>query len=67
MKKKKIIYHEKKNIFFGAVGLKSYCSRLWSWAGARRWARRWARRARAGGRAGRVGRRRGAGLACVGR
>ena len=65
--KKKLFIMKKKKYFFGAVGWKSYCSRLWSWAGAGRWARRWARRARAGGRAGRAGRRRGPGLACVGR
>ena len=38
IKKKKDIYHEKKKNF-DAVGLKSYCSRLWSRAlGAGRWA-----------------------------
>ena len=61
MKKKKIIYHEKKNIyiFFDAVG----CGAgqvLGAGLGA-------GRAGRAGGRAGRAGRRRGAGLACVGR
>ena len=41
MKKKKDIYHEKKIIIiFDAVGWKSYCSRLWSWARHR--ARGWA-------------------------
>ena len=59
--KKKNLFIMKKNIYiFGAVGWKSYCSRLWSWAGA-------GRAGRAGGRAGRTGGRRGAGLACVGR
>ena len=39
MKKKKIFIMKKK-IFFDAVGWKSYCSRLWSWARHR--ARGWA-------------------------
>ena len=40
MKKKKFIYHEIFFFFFffGAVGWKSYYSRLWSWAG---WAQAW--------------------------
>ena len=46
MKKKNIFIMKKKIFFFDAVGWKSYCSRLWSWAqGAGRWA---ARRVRAG-------------------
>ena len=49
--KKKDIYHEKNNNnkIFDAVGWKSYCSRLWSWAqGAGRWATRRVRAGRAG-------------------
>ena len=45
---------KKKKKNFGAVGWKSYCSRLWSWAGAGR-----AGGAR-GAQAGRAARRRGA-------